>query len=150
MKKSELHSHELCSDESPKIISKILDFLEQDGFDISNFTLVSTSNYIYEFIHNIDQRRGFTIFYDPQVLLTPVPQYQLHTGSIFFTFNARSITEAYLLHNKEISENDYQLLSKSYTNTENSIKHNAKVFAEKYGIKAACDGFNCTAEWLNS
>lgn len=147
MKINDLYTNELCEDEEPEFIDKIATMLKEDGFDISEFTLVSTINNTYEFIKNSNPDRGFHIFYDSRVLSSPIPQYQLHCGCVYFSFNARNITEAYLLHNKEISEAEYLLLKQSYSRTENDIILHAKSFAEKYGIEAACKAFNCTKEF---
>lgn len=150
MKINDLYAHELCEDEERETIDKIAALLKEDGFDISDFTLVSTTNNTYEFIENSNPDRGFHIFYDSRVLLLPIPQYQLHCGCVYFSFDARSITEAYLLHNREISKEEYHLLKQSYNKTERNIMSNAKTFSTKFGIRAACKAFNFTEEFLNS
>ncbi|WP_022755855.1 hypothetical protein [Butyrivibrio fibrisolvens] len=150
MKIDDLYTHELCEDENPETINKIADMLRKDGFDISDFTLVSTISDTYEFIKDSNPDRGFLIFYDSRVLISPIPQYQLHCGCVYFSFDARSITEAYLLHNKEISEEEYHLLNQSYSKTEGNVKPHAMSFSEKFGIEAACEAFNFTKEFLET
>lgn len=146
----DLYENELCENEKRDVINRIISFIKSDGFNVDMFSLVSIEHYVWEFISNSDTNRGFLIFYNPRVVNTPIPQYQLFNGCVYYSFDARNITEAYIQHNKSISNEDYMLLSKEYAPVESNIKNHIKEVASKYGYEAACDIFNCTEEWLQS
>lgn len=135
-------------EENQKNIKKVIDFIQRDGFDISDFHLVSITNDTWEFAKASEPARGFLIFYDPKVVVTPEPEYALCNGCISHTFKARNITEAYILHNKYISDEDYDLLRQKYSKTEQEIGSAVIGFAIKYGTKAASDAFNVTESWI--
>lgn len=147
---SDLYDDEFYEEKEKYIVDKIATFIKEDGFDISSFSLFSAEDYIWEFVSDNDTNKGFLLFYDPQVVNEPMPQYQLYSGCVYFTFDARNITEAYIQHNKSMSDEDYELLSKTYGNTENQFKRRAKEIASKYGSRVACDVYNCTNHWLHS
>ena len=142
--------NELCEDEEKSVINEIVSFIKQDGFNIDCFTLATLENHIWEFTSNNDANRGFLLFYNPHIVNKPVPQYQLHNGCVYYSFDARNITEAYIQHNKSISDEDYRLLSQVYSDTEKQYKKRAKEIALKYGYEIACEIFNFTKEQLQS
>ncbi len=147
---NDLYMNELCEDEEKSVINEIVSFIKQDGFNIDYFSLTSLRDYIWEFTSNNDANRGFLLFYNPHIVNKPVPQYQLHNGCVYYSFDARNITEAYILHNKNISDKDYMLLSNVYSNTEERFVKNIKEKASQYGYEIICDLFNRTNEWLRS
>ena len=145
-----LFNNELCEDEDKRVISRMISFIKNDGFDVRGFSLTSIENYTWEFTLIKDATRGFLLYYNPFIVNQPVPQYQLYNGCVYFSFNARNITEAYIQHNKSISDEDYVLLSNEYPIIENTFKEFVKEMSLKYGYEVTCDIFNCTKRWLNS
>ena len=150
MRIEDLYIDDLCENEERIIIDAIASTIEEDGFDISHFSLFSVEGYTWEFVSNRNAERGFLLFYNPKVVNKPIPQYQLLNGSVAYSFDARNITEAYIQHNKRIPDEDYYLLSMQYSKTETEYHKKAQVLAQKYGSEVICKIYNCTEEWLNS
>lgn len=150
MKIEDLYTNAICEDIDRTIIDSIISFIKTDGFNTKSFSLVSVENYVWEFISNNDLNRGFLLFYNPHFVHKPIPQYLLCNGCVCFSFNARTITEAYIQHNKNISNEDYKLLATEYPHTEDGFKKNTKEIASKIGYELFCDVSNYTKEWLQS
>ena len=148
MKIDDLYISEITEDLTKSDINKVASFIRKDGFNISGFSLNSIDNYTWEFLKDSDRNRGFQIFYNSKVCEKPAAEYLLGCGSVFFSFEARNITEAYIQHNRQIDEADYELLSRFCPAAEKRQKQRAKHYKNKYGIEAACDFCNCTTEWL--
>ena len=149
MNVKDLYFDVLCENEDKDIIDKIVLAIKKDGFDISQFSLVSVECYTWEFISRKNIGRGFQLFYDPNMVNEPISQYQLINGSVAYSFNARNITEAYIQHNRRISNEDYHLLSKQYSKAEIEYHKKAQKLAKEYGATIICKIYNCKEGWLN-
>ena len=145
----DLYTNEWCEDVATTIFDSIVSFIRADGFDISKFSLISVENSVWEFVSDNEKNRGFLLFYDPNKVKTPIAQYQVHNGNVYFSFNARNITEAYVQHNREISDADYVLLSRTYSETEEKVEADIKRAALKYSCDVVCDIYNCTPKQIH-
>ena len=87
MNVKDLYFDVLCENEDKDIIDKIVLAIKKDGFDISQFSLVLVECYTWEFISRKNTGRGFQLFYDPNMVNEPIPQYQLINGSVAYSFN---------------------------------------------------------------
>ena len=150
MEIEDIHKLDLCEDIRKDELEVVVKMLNDDGFNISGFTLYQIENGVWDFVSTKDSGRGFQLFYDPKAVNKPIPQYQLHNGNIYFSFNARNITEAYILHGKEIDDEDYMLLSKTYGKTENEQITKALECYREYGLSPMTDMHNRTKEWLEA
>ena len=95
--------------------SVIADYIEADGFDVSDFKLFQCVGGYYEFVKENDRNRGFILYYDPYVVFQPEPEYHVNNGNISYPYSAKTITEAYIKHNRiELTEEDYKLMQIDY------------------------------------
>ncbi len=146
----EIYNSKPCKGIDANDIDTVVSFIRNDGFSVEDFLLFSAEGGVWEFVKNSAPQKGFIIYYNPSVVNEPIPQYQLKNGNVYYSFDARNITEAYILHNHEISDDEYDLLKKEYCKTEQKRKKIIQEYAHRFGNGIIGEIFNCTPEWLIS
>ena len=125
----------------------VADFIENDGFDIADFRLTQVVNGYWEFYKDKvdrDRPRGFLVIYDSDIETVPKAGYSLHNGCVYLPYEARNITEAYLLHELELSDEDYELANTVHNKECQNERVRISDFAQKHGSKATAEKYGLT------
>lgn len=153
------------------------EYIISEEFDMSSFSLKEEKNGFYEFVKEdeesredgtyeyhrtfckdvedytmikvSDKRRGFILYYDPEIVTKPCPKYLVDADNYAFTFSAASIAEAYVKHNRiTLNTSDFILMVENYYKSEEQRINLAIGIANACGYKKASELTGLTEKYV--